>query len=150
MDNLYFTQVAIERRQLFFVFLGVLLSIQVYFGVDNASAGLLQTVFIVSYMLVAPIFGYLGDRYNRKVLMLIGMLVWSGCTLLSSFISNKSVSLFFIGQMRVELDLPVLLWCSKLFWRSAKFLMVFGLTSDNSFKKRIPPILRHCNYLIAY
>jgi len=72
--------------------LGVLLAIQQYFGVDNASAGLLQTVFIISYMLVAPIFGYLGDRYNRKILMLVGMIIWSGCTLLSSFISNRSVS----------------------------------------------------------
>lgn len=70
---------------------GVLLSIQQYFQVGNAAAGLLQTVFIISYMLVAPLFGYLGDRYNRKIVMLVGMFVWSGSTLVASFVQDRSV-----------------------------------------------------------
>ena len=72
--------------------LGVLLSIQHYFDVSNASAGLLQTVFIISYMIVAPLFGYLGDRYNRKIVMVVGMFIWSGATLLASFITDDKVS----------------------------------------------------------
>lgn len=42
-------------------------------------------VFISSYMVLAPIFGYLGDRYNRKHLMCVGITFWSIVTLGSSF-----------------------------------------------------------------
>uniref|UniRef100_A0A183BVU0 MFS domain-containing protein n=1 Tax=Globodera pallida TaxID=36090 RepID=A0A183BVU0_GLOPA len=47
-------------------------------SLDDQQEGLLQTAFIVSYMLLAPVFGYLGDRMNRKMLILIGMVVWVG------------------------------------------------------------------------
>jgi predicted MFS family arabinose efflux permease len=40
--------------------IGVLRQIQVYFSIGDAEAGLLQTVFICSYMALAPLFGYLG------------------------------------------------------------------------------------------
>ena len=48
--------------------------------------GLLQTIFIVTYMIFAPLFGYLGDRRSRKILMCIGITFWSVTTLLGSFI----------------------------------------------------------------
>ncbi|XP_039254276.2 protein spinster homolog 1-like [Styela clava] len=67
---------------------GVLIQITDNFEINNAMAGLLQTVFIISYMLVAPLFGYLGDRYNRIIIMVVGMLMWSGFTLAASFISK--------------------------------------------------------------
>ena len=35
--------------------------------------GLLQTAFVVCYMLFAPVFGYLGDRYSRKWILGIGI-----------------------------------------------------------------------------
>nr|CAB3266535.1 protein spinster homolog 1 [Phallusia mammillata] len=73
-----------------FTVAGVLLQIQTFFGIDNASAGFIQTVFIISYMVVAPLFGYLGDRFNRKLVILVGMLIWSGCTLLASFINDPN------------------------------------------------------------
>ncbi|CAK8680419.1 unnamed protein product [Clavelina lepadiformis] len=79
-----------------FTIAGVLLNIMNYFGINNAMGGLLQTVFIISYMAVAPIFGYLGDRYNRKLVMLVGMTVWSGCTLLASFITSKDHFVWFL------------------------------------------------------
>uniref|UniRef100_H2ZMR3 Major facilitator superfamily (MFS) profile domain-containing protein n=1 Tax=Ciona savignyi TaxID=51511 RepID=H2ZMR3_CIOSA len=77
---------------------GVLLQIQEFFNISNASAGLLQTVFIISYMVVAPVFGYLGDRYNRKIVMLVGMIIWSGCTLFASFVNNPSHFVLFLGM----------------------------------------------------
>ena len=43
-----------------FVFLGVLELVQEYFHVNDKQAGLLQTVFVCSYMALAPLFGYLG------------------------------------------------------------------------------------------
>ncbi|XP_018670661.2 protein spinster homolog 1 isoform X2 [Ciona intestinalis] len=79
-----------------FTIAGVLLQIQEYFNISNGSAGLLQTVFIISYMAVAPLFGFLGDRYNRKLVMLAGMIVWSGCTLFASFVNNQSHFLLFL------------------------------------------------------
>lgn len=39
-------------------------------------------------MLAAPIFGYLGDRYNRKIILGAGISFWSGVTLGGSFISE--------------------------------------------------------------
>uniref|UniRef100_A0A3Q2Q1Z9 SPNS lysolipid transporter 1, lysophospholipid n=1 Tax=Fundulus heteroclitus TaxID=8078 RepID=A0A3Q2Q1Z9_FUNHE len=42
-------------------------------------------VFICSYMVLAPVFGYLGDRYNRKYIMCGGITFWSVVTLSSSY-----------------------------------------------------------------
>ncbi|KAJ7387333.1 Protein spinster 3 [Desmophyllum pertusum] len=69
---------------------GLLDGIQKYFGIENnnSAAGLLQTVFICSYMVLAPIFGYMGDRYKRKYIMAAGILVWSG-TVFASTLLNK-------------------------------------------------------------
>src|SRR4051812_29145095 len=52
-----------------------------YFGADDpdtlAKTGALATAFIVSYMVAAPIFGWLADRMSRWVLVGIGVLLWS-------------------------------------------------------------------------
>ncbi|XP_050965393.1 protein spinster homolog 3 [Labeo rohita] len=67
---------------------GVLLSIQNYFGIPDSTSGLLQTVFICSFMFLAPVFGYLGDRYDRKLIMIVGLIVWIVTTLGSSFVKK--------------------------------------------------------------
>lgn len=61
--------------------------IKTFFNINDAKAGLLQTVFVISYMICAPVFGYLGDRYNRKFLMAFGVFLWSLTTLFGSFMS---------------------------------------------------------------
>ncbi|KAI8119005.1 Protein spinster [Lucilia cuprina] len=71
-----------------FTIAGVLEDIQGDFGIGDDDAGLLQTVFVLSYMVCAPIFGYLGDRYSRRWIMAIGVLLWSTTTLLGSFMNN--------------------------------------------------------------
>lgn len=48
-----------------------------------------STVFICSFMVAAPIFGYLGDRFNRKVILSCGIFFWSIVTLSSSFIGKE-------------------------------------------------------------
>ena len=53
--------------------------------VDDFKGGLLQTAFIASYMVLSPLFGYLGDRYTRKYIMTLGILLWSAFTLTGSF-----------------------------------------------------------------
>ena len=39
-------------------------------------------------MIFAPLFGYLGDRCNRKWVMVIGITIWSVATLLGSFMEE--------------------------------------------------------------
>ena len=39
---------------------------------NDKKLGLLQTAFVICYMLFAPIFGYLGDRWSRKWIMILG------------------------------------------------------------------------------
>ncbi|KAF6127405.1 putative sphingolipid transporter 1 (putative) [Phyllostomus discolor] len=72
-----------------FTVAGVLPDIEQFFSIGDSSSGLIQTVFISSYMVLAPVFGYLGDRYNRKYLMCGGIAFWSLVTLGSSFIPKE-------------------------------------------------------------
>ncbi|XP_051665275.1 protein spinster homolog 3 isoform X2 [Manacus candei] len=81
-----------------FIVPGILLDIQKYFGLSDGKTGLLQTVFTLCYMLAAPIFGYLGDRYNRKIILGAGILFWSGVTLGSSFITESYYRLFVLSR----------------------------------------------------
>lgn len=66
----------------------ILFDIQGSFGIGEAEGGLLQTAFIFAYMIMAPLFGWLGDRYNRKWLLSAGILFWSLSTLLGSFMPD--------------------------------------------------------------
>uniref|UniRef100_A0A8C3QC46 Uncharacterized protein n=1 Tax=Geospiza parvula TaxID=87175 RepID=A0A8C3QC46_GEOPR len=77
---------------------GILLDIQKYFGLSDGKTGLLQTVFTLCYMLAAPIFGYLGDRYNRKIILGAGIFFWSGVTLGSSFITQSHYRIFVLSR----------------------------------------------------
>uniref|UniRef100_A0A8C5GIW4 Protein spinster homolog 3-like n=1 Tax=Gouania willdenowi TaxID=441366 RepID=A0A8C5GIW4_GOUWI len=65
---------------------GVLSIIQTVFALSDSTAGLLQTMFIVSLSLLAPVFGYFGDRYNRKHIIIGGLIVWFACAAGSSFV----------------------------------------------------------------
>nr|XP_025719760.1 protein spinster homolog 3 isoform X6 [Callorhinus ursinus] len=73
-----------------FIVAGMLLDIQNFFQISDSNAGLLQTVFICSLLLSAPVFGYLGDRHGRKATLSVGILLWSGAGLSSSFISPQT------------------------------------------------------------
>ena len=42
-----------------------------------AKMGLLSTAFLVSYMVVAPLFGWLAERWSRWLLIAIGIGLWS-------------------------------------------------------------------------
>uniref|UniRef100_A0A8C9L462 SPNS lysolipid transporter 1, lysophospholipid n=1 Tax=Panthera tigris altaica TaxID=74533 RepID=A0A8C9L462_PANTA len=57
-----------------------------------------SSVFISSYMVLAPVFGYLGDRYNRKYLMCGGIAFWSLVTLGSSFIPREQFWLLLLTR----------------------------------------------------
>lgn len=68
---------------------GVLSDIQRDFNnISDAKAGLLQTAFVLSYMICAPIFGFLGDRHSRRWIMIFGIALWSATTLIGSFMKE--------------------------------------------------------------
>ncbi|XP_065347912.1 protein spinster isoform X2 [Cloeon dipterum] len=71
-----------------FTVAGVLEDIQKDFSVGDDKGGLLQTAFVISYMVFAPLFGYLGDRYSRRAIMAFGVFLWGLTTLLGSFMQS--------------------------------------------------------------
>ncbi|KAM3724548.1 Protein spinster [Dirofilaria immitis] len=79
-----------------FTIAGVLTQIQKYFNIDDSSAGLLQTAFIVFYMVFAPVCGYYGDRYNRKFIIEIGLIIWMIAVLLSTLCGPTHFYLFLL------------------------------------------------------
>ena len=52
-------------------------------GISDAQGGLLQSLFIVSYSLVCPLAGWVGDRQPRLRLAAAGVFVWSAATVAS-------------------------------------------------------------------
>uniref|UniRef100_A0A672RM01 Protein spinster homolog 1 n=1 Tax=Sinocyclocheilus grahami TaxID=75366 RepID=A0A672RM01_SINGR len=91
-----------------FTVAGVLPDIEQFFSISDGKSGLLQTVFICSYMFLAPLFGYLGDRCNRKSIMCVGIFFWSLVTLASSFIDFANAYGLILSRY--------FLLCFKHFW----------------------------------
>jgi len=60
------------------------------FGLQEKSIGLISSIFIISYMLMSPIAGYLGDRTNRKWLIVGGAIIWMTCVAVGSFIPDET------------------------------------------------------------
>src|SRR5215471_315329 len=69
----------IDRNML----LGVQPLVQKEFKINDAQLGLLTSAFFFVYMFAAPVVGWLGDRFPRKAIVLTGIAVWSGFTLLT-------------------------------------------------------------------
>eukprot|EP00183_Erythrolobus_madagascarensis_P003117 CAMPEP_0185852780 /NCGR_PEP_ID=MMETSP1354-20130828/16229_1 /TAXON_ID=708628 /ORGANISM="Erythrolobus madagascarensis, Strain CCMP3276" /LENGTH=587 /DNA_ID=CAMNT_0028554125 /DNA_START=20 /DNA_END=1783 /DNA_ORIENTATION=- len=58
------------------------------FGISDAEGGLLTSVFILTYMIFSPIFGYFGDRMNRNAIIFVGVTAWSSAVFVGSFASS--------------------------------------------------------------
>jgi len=71
-----------------YVMSAVLTPLQADLRLDDAAGGSLASAFMLGYFLTAPIFGYLGDRFPRKYLMLGGVIVWSLATAASGLAHN--------------------------------------------------------------
>jgi len=69
-----------------YVMSAVLTPMQKELKLDDGAAGSVASAFMLGYFLSAPIFGYLGDRFPRKYLMLLGVMVWSFATAGSGFV----------------------------------------------------------------
>jgi MFS family permease len=55
-------------------------SIQKELALSDTQVGFLATAFIFSYLLISPLFGWLGDRKPRLKLMSVGVALWSAAT----------------------------------------------------------------------
>ncbi|VDM64024.1 unnamed protein product [Angiostrongylus costaricensis] len=75
---------------------GVLTNVQSYYHIDDAYAGLLQTVFMTFFMVASPICGFLGDRYVRKRIMAVGIAVWVLAVLASTFVPANMFWMFML------------------------------------------------------
>src|SRR4051794_29355778 len=66
---------------------------QAEFGLSDGELGLVETAFMIGYMLTSPIFGSLGDRRSRKGLIAAGVAIWSAATVISGM-THGIVSMF--------------------------------------------------------
>ena len=75
-----------------FIDRNVLLAIQPLvkeeFHATDAALGLLTSAFFFTYLLSAPATGWMGDRLPRKALIVTGVVLWSGFTLLTGLVHD--------------------------------------------------------------
>lgn len=67
---------------------GVQEMIKAEFHVSDERIGALTMYFVLTYSIVAPLTGWLGDRFPRKPLIVIGALLWSGTNLFTAMVHN--------------------------------------------------------------
>jgi MFS transporter, Spinster family, sphingosine-1-phosphate transporter len=93
---------------------GVQPLVQKEFHVNDGQIGLLTTAFFFTYMIAAPVTGWLGDRYPRKPLIVIGALLWSVATLYTAKVHSYETLLIRhaivgIGEATFSIFAPALL-----------------------------------------
>lgn len=71
-----------------YVLSALLPSIQADLHLDDTQGGMLGTAFMVVYFLVSPLFGWLGDRGERRRWLTFGVLFWSLATLATGFATS--------------------------------------------------------------
>jgi MFS family permease len=81
-----------------YIISSVLIDLEKFYNVSKSIAGLLQTVYLVFYMLASPLSGYLGDRFNRKHLLLAGIILWMFSTFLGSFFDRDQFAWFVVSR----------------------------------------------------
>ncbi len=88
--------------------------VQHEFGLTDQQLGALTTALFVTYMLTAPLTGWLGDRFRRKPLIVAGAVLWSLATLFT-FSVHSYASLYFrhalvgIGEATFGIFAPAVL-----------------------------------------
>ena len=97
-----------------YVLPGVQPLVQREFGASDQQMGALTTAFFVTYMLCAPLTGWLGDRLPRKPLIIGSAILWSGATLLTAAVHSYA-ALYWrhaavgIGEATFSIFAPALL-----------------------------------------
>ncbi len=93
---------------------GVQPLVQREFHVSDERMGALTFAFFVTYMLAAPLTGWLGDRFPRKPLIVAGALLWSVATLLTATVHSYGMlylrhAIVGIGEASFSIFAPALL-----------------------------------------
>jgi len=93
---------------------GVQPLVQKEFGVSDERMGALTYAFFITYMIAAPLTGWLGDRFPRKPLIVAGALLWSAATLLTSLVHSYETlyirhAVVGIGEATFTIFAPALL-----------------------------------------
>ncbi len=70
-------------------------------GLSYGNSGRLFTAFMIGYFLTSPFFGFLGDRFSRRFLIIFGILVWSVGTVLTGLASGFGALLLFRAMVGV-------------------------------------------------
>jgi predicted MFS family arabinose efflux permease len=74
-------------------------SITADFALSNAQAGYVVSAFVLGYFVFSPIFGFLGDRFDRRRVMAVGLIAWSVATALTSFATG--ITTFVVSRILV-------------------------------------------------
>ena len=96
---IYFTLVNLLNYIDRYLASGILPLIMRDLNLTNAQGGALVSAFVIGYTVFAPIFGYLGDRYNRVHIMAFGVLMWSFATILTGV--SDLIWVFFLSRVLV-------------------------------------------------
>jgi MFS family permease len=64
------------------------------FLVSDGQIGALTSAFFFTYMIAAPLIGWVGDRFARKNIIVIGIFIWSGFTFLTWLVHDYNQLLF--------------------------------------------------------
>ena len=75
-----------------------LIEIEYYFDISKSTGGLLQTAFLLVYMAFSLPCGYLGDRINRKYMLVGGILIWLTSSISGSFVNEEQFFLFVLSR----------------------------------------------------
>ncbi|HKD82247.1 MAG TPA: MFS transporter [Candidatus Angelobacter sp.] len=118
----------IDRNVLF----AVQSDIKKEFLVSDAQIGALVFAFFITYMVAAPLVGWLGDRFPRKIIIVVGIFIWSGFTLLTWLVHDYS-QLFLrhaavgIGEASYATIAPTLIADSFPLLKRGRMLSIFYL-----------------------
>src|SRR5215813_1361519 len=102
------------------------------FLVTDGQIGWLTGAFFFTYMFAAPLVGWLGDRYPRKNIIVIGIFIWSGFTFLTWLVHDYNQLLFRhaivgIGEASYATIAPTLIADSFPPTRRGRMLSIFYL-----------------------
>lgn len=64
------------------------------FLVSDAKIGVLTSAFFFTYMFAAPLVGWMGDRFPRKNIVVVGIFIWSGFTFFTWLVHDYNQLLF--------------------------------------------------------
>ena len=112
--------------------IGVQPLVQDEFRINDKQYGLIISAFFFCYMFAAPLVGRLGDRFSRKKIVVFGIVIWSGFTLLTWLVHDYTQLLLRhtivgIGEASYATIAPTLVADSFPIERRGRMLSIFYL-----------------------